>query len=82
MGVVLVGTSDEDAHKRFVAGRAAAHQHLRHAPMATRQDQGGGVLGLLAAARARGVGQVLSGVEGLRFHRRLPMRTPFKPPEG
>ncbi len=24
MGVVLVGTSDEDAHKRFVAGRAAA----------------------------------------------------------
>ena len=29
------------------------------------QDQGGGVPGALAAADARGVGQVLGGVEGL-----------------
>ncbi|MNT46829.1 hypothetical protein D3C71_1691690 [compost metagenome] len=50
-----------------MAGRATAHQHLR-AISAARQDQGGGVLGLLGAARARGVDQILSGVEGLRLH--------------
>ena len=48
-----------------VAGRAAPHQHLGPAGAGASQYQGGGVPGALAAADARGVGQVLGDVEGL-----------------
>ena len=59
--------------------RPSSHQHLGPRP-APRQDQGRRVLGPLGAADARGVGQVLCGVEG--GHLRLPFLTPFSPPAG